>query len=311
MLPGSSAGGPYGFSVSGIRTRIRITIAAKIITGCVIVAIAAAGCGQQPNGGLQASPAPSGKDCTVKHLPLKNPGRFTVATDSPAFPPWFSDDNPNNGRGYESAVLYAIAKNLGFTEDQVDWVEVGFNSAIAPGEKPFDVDINQVTITAQRRQNVDLSDPYYTGYQAVITIEGDKLAGISSLAELKGGKLGAQADSTSLAAINDVIKPDVPPESFDTNAAAVKALEAQKIDGLVVDLPTAVQMTSGQVNGGLMVGRLPTADGNPEEFGLVLDHGSKLTPCINQTLRTLHDNGTIAKLQGKWLNLPDVPLLKP
>jgi len=297
--------------VSGIRTRISAKISAKIITGSAIVlALAAAGCGQQPNGGLQASPAPSGKDCTVKHLPLKNPGRFTVATDSPAYPPWFADDNPNNGQGYEAAVTYAIARNLGFTDDQVDWVDVGFNSAIAPGEKTFDVDINQVTITPQRRQNVDLSDPYYTGYQAVITIEGDKLAGISSIAELKGGKLGAQADSTSLAAINDVIKPDVPPTSFDTNDAAVKALEQQKIDGLVVDLPTAVQMTSGEVDGGLMVGRLPTQSGNPEEFGLVLDHGSKLTPCINQALGTLHDDGAIAMLQGKWLNLPDVPLLK-
>lgn len=275
-----------------------------------MIVLAVAGCGLQPSGGLQASPAPSGRDCTVKHLPLTNPGRFTVATDSPAYPPWFADNNPNNGQGYESALIYAIAKNLGFTADQVDWVEVGFNSAIAPGEKTFDVDIDQVSITAQRRQNVDLSDPYYDDYQAVITIEGDKLAGISSLAELQGGKLGAQADSTSLAAINDLIKPVVPPTAFSTNDAAVKALEKEQIDGLVVDLPTAVQMTSGEVDGGLMIGRLPTKNSDPEQFGLVLDHGSKLTPCINQTLQTLHDNGTIARLQGKWLNLPDVPLLK-
>ncbi|GAB3921498.1 glutamine ABC transporter substrate-binding protein GlnH [Microlunatus endophyticus] len=289
--------------MSGIRT--------KIITGCaIVVAVALAGCGQQPSGGLQASPAPSGKDCTVKRLPLKNPGRFTVGTDSPAYPPWFKSDNPNNGQGYESALIYAIAKDLGFTDDEVDWVDVGFNAAIAPGEKTFDVDINQVTITSARRQNVDLSDPYYTGYQAVITIEGDKLAGDTSIAELRGGKLGAQADSTSLDAINNVIKPDVPPTVLATNDAGVKALEQKKIDGLVVDLPTAAEMVSGEVDGGLMVGRLPTADGNPEQFGLVLDHGSKLTGCINQTLATLHDNGAIASLQGKWLNPPDVPLLK-
>jgi polar amino acid transport system substrate-binding protein len=289
--------------VSGIRT--------KIITGCaILLALLAGGCGQQPSGGLQASPAPSGKECTAERLPLKNPGRFTVATDSPAYPPWFSDDNPNNQRGYESALIYAIASQLGFTSDQVDWVDVGFNSAIAPGEKPFDVDINQVSITAQRRQNVDLSDAYYTSYQAVITVEGDKLAGVTSVAELRGGKLGAQADSTSLAAIKDVIEPEVPPEVLDTNDAGVKALEEQQIDGLVIDLPTALEMTSGEVNGGLMVGRLPTPDGRPEQFGIVLDHGSKLTGCINQTLATLRDNGTIATLQGKWLDLADVPLLK-
>lgn len=288
-----------------------LRIQTLIITGCAIVlAVAAVGCGQQPSGGLQASPAPSGKDCTVKRLPLKNPGRFTVATDSPAYAPWFSDDNPNNGQGYESALVYATAKKLGFTNDQVDWVDVPFNAAIAPGEKTFDVDINQVTITPERRRNVDLSTPYYNGYQAVITIEGDKLAGDTTLAELRGGKLAAQADSTSLAAIRNVIKPDVPPAVLDTNDAGVKDLEEQKIDGLVVDLPTAEQMTSGEVDGGLMVGRLPTTDGNPEQFGMVLDHGSKLTGCIDQTLRTLRDDGTLARLQGKWLDLPDVPLLK-
>ncbi|MBO0812708.1 MAG: amino acid ABC transporter substrate-binding protein [Microlunatus sp.] len=280
-----------------------------MIAGCAIM-LALAGCGHPPTGGLLAGPAPSGKDCTVTHLPLKNPGRFTVGTDSPAYPPWFEGNNPNNGRGYESAVLYAVAKKLGFTADQVDWVEVPFNAAIAPGEKSFDVDINQVTITPQRRQNVDLSAPYYTGYQAVITIEGDKLAGITSLAELRGGKLGAQADSTSLAAIRDVIKPVVPPAVLATGDAGVKALEQQRIDGLVVDLPTAVEMTSGEVDGGLMVGRLPSADGKPEQFGMVLDHGSKLVGCINQTLTTLDDDGTLAKLQGKWLDLPDIPLLK-
>ena len=304
MFPSSVARPVYGLRVSG-------SIRTKIITGCAIVlAISVAGCGQQPSGGIQASPAPSGKDCTVKRLPLKNAGRLTVATDSPAYAPWFSDDNPNNGQGYESALIYAIGRKLGFSNDQVDWVDVPFNAAIAPGEKTFDLDINQVTITPQRRQNVDLTDPYFTSYQAVITVEGYKLAGDTSLDELKGGKLGAQADSTSLAAINDVIKPNVGPEALDTNDAAVSALEQQKIDGLVVDLPTAVEMTSGEVDGGLMVGRLPTPDGNPEQYGMALDHGSKLTGCINQTLATLRDDGTVASLQGKWLDLPDIPLLK-
>jgi polar amino acid transport system substrate-binding protein len=281
-----------------------------IIASCaVVLALATVGCGQRPNGGMQARPAPSGAACTVKRLPLKNPGRFTVATDSPAYPPWFSDDNPNNGQGYESGLIYAVAKKLGFQADQVDWVEVGFNAAISPGEKPFDVDIDQITITPQRRENVDFSRPYYTSYQAVITVEGDKLSGVHSVDELKGGKLGAQADSTSLAAIKDVIKPQVPPTVLSSDEAGVKALEKEQIDGLVVDLPTAVQMTSGQVNGGLMIGRLPTPHGQPEQFGMVLDHGSKLTPCIDQALAQLRDNGTLARLEGKWLDLPDIPEL--
>jgi polar amino acid transport system substrate-binding protein len=273
----------------------------------VVVALSAC---SHVDGGVQASPAPSGADCTVSKLPLKNAGRFTVATDEPAYPPWFIDDNPNNGKGFESAVVYAVAKDLGFSNDQVDWVQEKFNAAIAPGEKAFDIDIDQVTITAQRRQNVDLSAPYFDTSQAVITLEGGKLAGITTLAELRGAKLGAQADSTSLAAINDLVKPEVPAAVLDSGEDGVKALESKKIDGLVVDLPTAYEMTSGQVDGGILVGRLPEASGKLEQFGMVLTQGSKLTPCINQTINKLRDDGTLANIEGKWINLPDIPELK-
>ena len=274
-----------------------------------LLLISATAC-SQTDGGLQASPAPSGADCTVSKLPLKNPGRFTVATDEPAYAPWFTDDNPNNGKGFESAVTFAVARQLGFKAEDVDWVQVPFNAAIAPGEKSFDVDIDQVSITAQRRQNVDLSAPYYSTSQAVIALEGSKLAGITTVAELRGAKLGAQADSTSLATIRDEVKPEVSPAVLDTNDDGVKALEEKRIDGLVVDLPTAIQMTSGEVDGGLMVGRLTPADGKLEDFGMVLDHGSKLTGCINQSINKLQDDGTLAKLEGRWLDLPDVPALK-
>lgn len=280
-----------------------------LVAGLAVAALSVAAC-SRTDGGLQASPAPSGADCTVAKLPLKNPGRFTVGTDEPAYAPWFSDDNPNNGKGLESAVTFAVAKELGFSAEQVDWVQVSFNSAIAPGEKSFDVDVDQVTITPQRRQNVDLSAPYFATSQAVIALEGSKLAGISSIAELQGAKLGAQADSTSLAAITDQVNPKVEPEVLDTTTAGVEALEEKRIDGLVVDLPTAYQMTSGQVDGGLLVGRLPAPGGKLEQFGMVLDHGSKLTPCIDQTLAKLQDNGTLANVEGKWLDLPDVPQLK-
>jgi polar amino acid transport system substrate-binding protein len=257
------------------------------------------------DGGAQAKPAPSGKDCTVAKLPLKNKGRLTLATDQPAYEPWFSEDNPNNGRGYESALAFAVAAELGFTSEQVDWVVVGFNAMIAPGEKTFDAGFNQITITAQRRENVDLSAPYYTTEQAVVALEGSKLAGITTIAELRGAKLGAQADSTSLAAITDQVEPDLPAAELDSNDAGVTALEQGRIDGLVADLPTAVQLTSGQVDGGLVVGRIPPA-GKAEQFGIVLDRGSKLTTCLNQAIGRLEGDGTLARLQLEWLELPDV-----
>ncbi len=281
-----------------------------LAAGCAVaVLVVATACSAGVDGGPQARPAPSGADCRVARLPLKNPGRLTVATDRPAYPPWFSDGNPNNGKGYESAVAYAIAKRLGFSSDAVDWVEVGFNSAIAAGEKTFDIDLDQVSITAQRRRNVDLSAPYYTTSQAVITVEGGKLAGDTTLAELRGARLGAQADSTSLQAITDQIRPELPAVALDSNDAAVRALQHGRIDGLVADLPTAVQMTDGEVDGGLMVGRLPSPQSGPDAFGVVLDHGSKLTPCIDQTITALQDDGTLPRLEGRWLDLPDIRLL--
>lgn len=267
-----------------------------------------AGC-SQVDGGRQAEPAPSGADCTVAQLPLKNPGRLTVGTDDPAYEPWFSADNPNNGNGFESALTYAIAAELGFESEQVDWIAVPFTSTIAPGEKPFDIALNQVTITDQRRQNVDLSTGYFTTAQAVVTLEGSAIAGATTIDQLRSATFAAQADSTSLAAITEQIRPDTEPEVFGTNAEAIEALRKRDVDGLVVDLQTGIQLTvSGQVEGGLVVGRLPQPEA-PEEFGVVLTQGSKLTPCINQTITTLTRNGTLGNLQREWLPTAEVPAL--
>jgi polar amino acid transport system substrate-binding protein len=296
--------------MAATRPRRASAVLRRLVAGSSAAALLVLASCSSTDGGVQAAPAPTGADCRVAKLPLKNPGRFTVATDQPAYEPWYSDDNPNTGKGYESAVAYAIAQQLGFSRDQVDWVEVGFNSAIAAGEKTFDIDLDQISITARRRENVDLSVPYYTTSQAVVALEGSKLAGITTLDELRGARLGAQADSTSLAAINEQIKPQLPAVASATNDAAVKALTDRRIDGLVVDLPTAIQMTSGQIDGGLMVGRLPSPPSGPDSFGVALDHGSKLTPCINQTINKLQDDGTLARLEGRWLDLPDIRLLQ-
>ena len=286
-----------------------LTVSRLIATGTMLGLLTVTAACTTADGGLQASPAPSGKDCVVQKLPLKKPGRLTVATDQPAYAPWFSENNPNNGEGYESALVYAVAEELGFAETEVDWVVSSFNASIASGEKSFDIGVNQITITEPRRENVDFSSPYYTGEQAVVALEGSKLIGISSIAELRGAKLGAQADSTSLATINDQIQPQVPAAALDTGEASVEALEQGTIDGLVADLPTAVEMASGEVDGGLVIGRIPPAE-RAEQFGMILDRGSKLTPCISQSIESLENDGTLAELESRWLELPDVPGLK-
>ncbi len=280
------------------------------MAAAVTALIAAVSACSGVSGGPQAHPAPSGKNCTVDKLPLKNRGRLTVGTDQPAYPPWFKDNNPNNGKGFESGVIYQVAHRLGFDKGQVDWVKSSFNHTIGSGEKAFDIAVGQVSITKHRRHNVDLSRPYYTGPQAVITTEGDKISGIDSLTELRGAKLGAQRDSTSYSAITTMVQPHVPPAAFDSNKKAAEALQKRHIDGLVTDLPTAIQMTSGQVADGLLVGKFPPAKGQRDSFGLVLDRGSKLTPCVNQVLQKMGSDGTLESLQQRWLPTSDVPQLK-
>lgn len=282
---------------AGLPRRLRRAVTVATMSA-VIIALPAC---SHVSGGRQADPAPSGSDCTVDKLPLKNHDRLTVGTDHPAYPPWFDDDNPNNGKGFESRVAYEVAHRLGFKKNQVNWVKSSFNQTIGPGEKMFDIALGQVSITKKRRNNVDLSQPYYSGPQAVITTEGDKISGIDSLAELRGAKLGAQADSTSYSAITTTVKPKVSPAKFDNAKKAIKALEKRRIDGLVVDLPTATEMTSGQVKDGLMVGKLPPAGDDRDSFGIVLDHGSKLTPCVNQVLKKMGSDGTLERLQDRSL----------
>jgi polar amino acid transport system substrate-binding protein len=237
-------------------------------------------------------------------------GELTVATDSPAYPPWFIDNKPSNGKGFESAVAYAVAKQLGYPADKVTWVTAPFNSVIAPTPKSFDFDINEVSITPKRAQVVDFSSGYYDVTQAVVALKGSKYANAKSIAGLHGAKLAAQQGTTSLDAINDVIKPGVTPGEFPTNNLAVQALKNGQVDGLVVDLPTAFYVTSAQVTDGTIVGQLEPS-GHPEQFGLVLDKDSSLTSCVTKAVNALRANGTLAKLQQHWLaNAGNAPVLK-
>ncbi len=248
--------------------------------------------------------------CATEELALRNPGRLTVGTDFPAYTPWFSDDDPTNGKGYESAVAYAVADELGFAEEQVDWVRVPFNSSYAPGAKKFDFDINQISITPARAKVVDFSDGYYQAAQAVIALKGSPAASATSLADLKGLKLGAQTGTTSLSAIRDVIAPDQDPLVFEDTNAPKQALTNGQVDAFLVDLPTAFYITAVELPKGTIVGQFQPTTGTREEFGMLFEKGSELVPCVNQALASLSESGKLADIESRWLSdVVDVPEL--
>jgi polar amino acid transport system substrate-binding protein len=228
-------------------------------------------------------------------------GVLTIGTDDPAYGPWFEDNDPTNGKGYEE---------LGYSKDKVEWVKVPFNKVIQPGCKTFDFDINQVSITDERKKAVDFSSGYYDVSQTVITVKGSKIAGAKSIADLKGAKLGAQVGTTSYATITDVIKPDQDAAVFDTNDVAKQALANGQIDGLIVDLPTAFYITAVDLEDGLIVGQFPAQAGG-EQFGLVLSKDSELTKDVSAAVDTLRANGTLAKIADQWLaSTVGAPVLK-
>ncbi|WP_457207452.1 ABC transporter substrate-binding protein [Nocardioides sp. P5_C9_2] len=247
--------------------------------------------------------------CDKDSLETRSAGVLTVGTDSPAYEPWFVDDDPANGQGYESAVAYAVAEQLGYAEDEVEWVVVPFNAVVSPGEKKFDLDVNQVSITEERRNAVDFSSGYYDVRQTVITNAGSDIDGVTSIDDLADAKLGAQVGTTSYNAIDDVIGSTQQAAAFDTNDQAVQALKNGQIDGIVVDLPTAYYMTSAQLDDGVIVGQLPLPDGEVEQFGAVLDKDSPLTDCVSQAVDALREDGTLDELADQWLAQQGAPEL--
>lgn len=237
-------------------------------------------------------------------------GVLTIATDDPAYEPWFSDNDPTNNKGFESAIAYAVAKQLGYSADKVEWVRVPFNKVLQPGCKDFDFDINEVSITDERKQAVDFSSGYYDVTQAVITVAGSKIENAKSVADLKNAKLGAQVGTTSYKTITDIIKPSIEASVFDTNDVAKQALQNGQIDGLIVDLPTAFYITAVELEGGKIVGQFPAVSGG-EQFGLVLSKGSPLTKDVTAAVDALRKNGTLAKIAEQWLaQVAGAPVLK-
>ena len=246
--------------------------------------------------------------CTPPTMKTHAKGVFTFGADQPVYAPWYVKNDPTNGQGFESAVAYAVAAKMGYTRAQVKWTRVTFNAVIAPGPKKFDADLDEVSITAVRRKSIDFSSGYYDVAQAVIALKGTKAAAVHSVAGLRGFKLGAQVGTTSYTAITDVIKPSRKPSVFNSNDDAKAALKNGQIAALVVDLPTAFYITSAQLDNGVIVGQLP-ASGQPEQFGLVLDKASSLTPCVTQAVDALRRNGTLTKLADTWLSRQGAPKL--
>ncbi len=247
--------------------------------------------------------------CAKADLATVTSGKLTIATGEPAYYPWIIDDKPETGNGFEGAVAYAVAKQLGFTNDEVVWVRTTFDSAVTPGEKNFDFNLQQFSITPERATAVDFSSPYYTAPQAIVSYKGSKIEGKTTLADLKSAKLGAAVGTTSLDAISNQIggKPQV----FNDNAAGVTALKNKQIDGLVVDLPTAFYLSGVEVPNGLIVGQLPSS-GSGDQFGLLLTKGSALTSCVTAAVDAITEDGTLASITDKWLATDaGAPVLKP
>ncbi len=288
----------------------------------IAVAALATACAPQSDGGSNAgtsnSPTASGTSsasastdvCAKDSLQTFAPGKLTLATDKPVYEPWFVNDKPENGKGFEGAVAAAVAQKLGYTPDEVTWTRVGFNSVFKPTPKNWDFDINEFSITEQRKQAVDFSSGYYDVSQAVVTTKGSKADGVTTVAGLKKLTLGAQVGTTSYQAITDQIAPSAKPRVYNSNNDVVKALENGQIDALVTDLPTAFYMAAAQLDHGKIVGQLPSGTGTPEQFGLVLDKGSPLTTCVSQAVDALRADGTLAALTDQWLSQQGAPVLK-
>ena len=280
--------------------------------GTVVLLALAVGCAPQPEEKASGKASGSGAEaCAKGSSGTRTAGKLTVATDEPAYEPWFEDDKPANGKGFESAVAYAVAKQLGYARGDVVWQSVPFNKAFAPGRKTFDFDINQVSISDERKKAVDFSSGYYDVRQAVIALKGSKAAKATGLAGLKGLKLGAQVGTTSLDYIDDVVKPTRSPAAYAKNDQAKSALKNGQVDAIVTDLPTAFYITAAEVTDAKIVGQFENQGGTPEQFGLVLDKGSALTSCVTKAVDALRENGTLARIEQQWLSeAVDAPVLK-
>jgi len=293
------------------------TATMSVLAACSSISSSSGATGSTSTGsatasGASGSPTATKAACSNSAIQpdLYAKGQLTAATDSPAYSPWFTSNQPANGQGYESAVAYAIGAQLGFSKSQVKWVVEPFDSSYAPGPNKFDFDVNEISYTAQRAQAVSFSNSYYDVQQSLVALKGSAIVTKHSPADLKGYVFGDQIGTTSLAFINTSIQPTQTPKVFNTLNDVAQALATKQIAAFVTDTPTAQYIaSSAEIPKSVLVGQFPSTG---EHYGLLFSKGNPLVSCVNQALATLKSNGTLAALQKKFLQIYlSVPTIEP
>jgi polar amino acid transport system substrate-binding protein len=300
-------------TVKGVAALAIVAVFAAACSNGAATPAASTAASQAPSESAAVSEAPSqaAVACSFAALKTKTPGTLTIGADNPAYPPYYQPSDPatdpwelgdpTNRLGFEGRTAWTIARNLGFVGDTVTWVAAPFNNAIGPGEKDFDIYLSQVSFSEERAQAVDLSDGYYDVAQAVVAAKDSKLSKETTISGLKGYQFGAQVGTTSLNLINTTIAPRQEAKVYDTNDLAIEALKNGQIDGLVVDLPTALYITAAQFDGGVIAGQFPAPEGG-EHFSVVLDKDSPLTECVNRAIGQLRESGELARIVQEELS---------
>ena len=295
----------------------RSPVLRRIIPAIAVGALVLAACGSDDDNSADSADSADSGDSTDETLAPSDTsvvaatdcvdtiddGTLTIATGEPAFYPWVIDNAPETGEGFEAAVALAVAAEMGYEGDAVVWTRTTFDDAIQPGEKSFDLNLQQYSITPERAENIDFSLPYFTSNQAIVALEGSAAEGATTIADLKDVKFGAQVGTTSLAFITDVIQPTQEPFVYDDNVGAKAALEANQIDAAVFDLPTALYVSGVEIEGSAVIGQFPAdAGGTTDQFGFVLEKDSALTACVDAAITTLTDNGELDAITQEWLS---------
>jgi polar amino acid transport system substrate-binding protein len=278
---------------------MRLSRAVAVAASALLSVTALAACAQETT--TSPSPQATGVDaCAPENLTLKNPGVLTVGTSNPAYPPYVIDNDPTNGEGLESALAYAVAEQLGFTADQVQWTFAPFAKLFQPGEKDYDFALNQISISPKRAQQVDFSTPYYSAPQAILALKANSVAGATTIADLQGAKIGVQTGTTSLDFVESVIQPTQDVAVFQDTNAAKQAINNGQIDAFVTDLPTALFITAVQIPKSTVVGQF-AGQTEADQWGLVVQKGSALTACVDQALAALTESGQLQDITNQWM----------
>lgn len=286
-------------------TPVRVTLVAT----AAVSALMLAGCSSSTPEPTETVESASPTASATTELATITPGKLTIATGEPAYEPWVVGDAPESGEGFEAAVAYAVAEQLGFADTDVVWVRSSFDSAIAPGAKDWDLNLQQFSITEERKAAVDFSSAYYTTTQAVVTVEGSAAAGATTVEELAGLAVGVPSGTTSYTIAADVLG-ETNLSVYNSAEDTVLALNSGQIDAFVIDLPSAFYLAAVELDGGIILGQFADATGG-DEFGFVLPKGSALTTPVTDAVDALRDNGTLAAIETEWLSTAvDVPVLK-